>query len=165
MFLFICLLFTVFQPRISVILYPYIRQQKLNAFVRNIDLNESVSAQEFWQFREFYYPGQIKIDRNGLKYHAFYSLPPLTHPKQILLFKSKYVESNEYIIDKDTSELVKIFSKGKTHKLVEYPDRFELFFIKPISEMSITNGFFDYKDKDKDLLRNKVWIVATRISK
>lgn len=58
-----------------------------------------------------------------------------------------------------------LFAEGKTYRLVEYPDRFELFFIKPISEMSITNGFFDYKDKDKDLLEKKAWFVATKISK
>lgn len=124
-----------------------------------------MSAQEFWQFREFYYPGKIRVDRNGLKDHAFYSPPALAYPKQLLSFKSKYIESNEYIIEKKTSQMTTLSSEGITYKLVEYPDRFELFFIKPISEMSITNGFFDYKDKDKDLFRNKVWFVATKISK
>lgn len=162
---FICLLFTLLHPRISVLIYPHIRQQKLNAFISAIKLTDSVSSQEFWQFREFYYPGKIRVDRNGLKDHTFYSPPPLTYPKQLLSFKSKYIESNEFIIEKNTSQMSALFAEGKTYRLVEYPDRFELFFIKPISEMSITNGFFDYKDKDKDLLEKKAWFVATKISK
>lgn len=160
-----CLLFTLLHPRISVIFYPHIRQQKLDAFIADIKRNESVSAQEFWQFREFYYPGKIKVDRNGLQDPTFYSPPPLSHPRQLLLFKSKYVESHEYVLNRDTNELNSLFSDGKSYKLIEYSDRFELFFMKSIKDMSVTNGFFDYKDKDVGLLKNKVWFVATKITK
>lgn len=162
---FICLLFTLLHPRISVILYPNIRQKTLNTFIKTVRNEGSLSTQAFWQFREFYYPGTIKVDRSGLKDNVFYTPPHLLHPRLLLTFKSKYVESNEYIIDNDPVQLQSFFSDKEAYKLVEYPDRYELFFVKPIKDMSITNGFFDYKDKDKELLKNKAWFVATKIFK
>lgn len=54
----------------------------------------------------------------------------------------------------NTNEL--IASSGKTTYI---------YFIKPISEMSKANGFFDYKDQDKKLLETKNWYVETKILK
>lgn len=75
------------------------------------------------------------------------------------------MESNEYIIDYDNAKYLSVFTGEEKYKLVEHQDRYELYFMKSIKDMSITNGFFDYKDKDKELLNNKIWFVATRISK
>jgi len=142
------------QPRVSNMV-PFIRELRLSSFIRNTIKNNAISAQEFWQLREFYSPGVIQFN------------------KQNLIFISNKIISHEVLVDKKTS-LQALLPKmdnwhilyKKTNELIATSGNDTIiYFIKPISEMAQANGFFDYKDKDKKFLTGKYWYVYTIISK
>lgn len=153
--LFLVLIAYLFlQPHISNVL-PFIRQHRLNSLINNSIKNKAISAQEFWEFREFYAPGTIKIDR-----------PSMT-------FKSNRITSIETLVNSKStlkafvkrSDKWNILFENETNLIAQEDSSTYIYFIKPISEMSRANGFFDYKDKDKKMLENKKWYVYTKVSK
>lgn len=143
----------------------------LNSFLTNIDVNKRIDAQEFWRFREFYYPGSLIVDKKGIKDPASPTIPLAFNPYLFTLFHSSKIASYEYLVTKNTLDLIvpksdewKIFPNSSlAYKNLD--DSVSLVFIKPISEMVKANGFLDYKDKDKKLLEGKYWMVITNISK
>jgi len=143
----------------------------LNSFLANIDATKSIDAQEFWQFREFYYPGSLTVDKKGIKDPASPTIPLVFNPYLFTVFRSSKITSYEYLVTSNSLELLvpkdnawKIFSNNSfAYKNVG--DSVSLVFIKPISEMVKANGFLDYKDKDKKLLEGKYWMAITNISK
>ena len=142
------------QPRVSNTI-PFIRKLQLTTFIKNTIKNNSISAQEFWQLREFYSPGVIQVDKPNL---TFTSNKITSHEtlidKAITLQSLLPKSSNWHVLYQKTNELIAT-SGNETF----------IYFIKPISEMVKANGFFDYKDKDKKLLENKSWYVVTKIQK
>ena len=140
------------QPRASGI-FPFIREYRLKAFIENTVKNHHISAQEFWELREFYYPGTIRFNKPNL------------------LFISDKITSHETLVNKNTAfiDLIPKSIKGNVlyedadELIVSEEDTTVIYFIKPISEMASANGFFDYRDKDKKLLENKKWYVVTQI--
>jgi len=134
---------------------PFIREYRLSSFVRNTIEHNAISAQEFWQLREFYSPGVIQFDKRNI------------------VFTSDKITSHEFLVDKKTTLQSLLPNEKNWH--ISYKNTNELiatsgtdtlvYFIKPISEMAQANGFFDYKDKDKKLLEGKNWYVVTVIKK
>lgn len=156
------LAYSLLQPRISG-LFPFIREAKLQAFLNSIEKSKSISSQEFWQFREFYYPGSVTLDRNGIEGKI--------KPLLFFQFRSKYMLSSEYLIT--TSDLNQIIPFGENYIInVERSYAYkisdknvEIIFIKPISELTKANGFIYEKDQDKKLVEGKYWLVITKILK
>jgi len=152
--LLVVTLYFLLQPRVSNTI-PFIRRIRLPIFIKNTIKNNSISAQEFWQLREFYSPGVIQFDKRNL------------------IFTSDKITSHEFLIDKKITlqSLLPnetnwhILYKGKNELIATSGTNTFIYFVKPISEMAQANGFFDYKDKDKKLLENKNWYVATTINK
>lgn len=143
----------------------------LSHFIAKIDKTEYLNAREFWQFREFYYPGALTVQKSGIQDASSPTLPLALEPYLFTVFRSSKISSYEYLVTKNALNLVvpnntewKTFTKGS----VAYrnsEDSVDLVFIKPISEMVQANGFLDYKDKDKKLLEGKYWMVVTNIKK
>lgn len=134
---------------------PSIREYRLSTFIKNTIKNKGISAQEFWQLREFYSPGIIQLNKPNL---TFISNKIISHEalvdKKITLQALLPKMNNWHIVYKKTNELIATSGNDTV-----------IYFIKPISEMTQANGFFDYKDKDKKLLENKNWYVTSKISK
>lgn len=136
-------------------MFPFIQKYRLSSFIKNTVKNKTISAQEFWQLREFYSPGVIQFNKRNL---IFTSNKITSHEslidKKITLDSLISPKKSWHILYKNTNELI---ATSGTDTLI--------YFIKPVSEMAQANGFFDYKDKDKKLLENKNWYVETKIIK
>lgn len=141
----------------------------LNKILTQIDQNKNIDAQEFWQFREFYYPGVITFSRTGLTEKAPYTFDALLKPLLFTSFHSNYISSYEYIVSMNDLNYVVPFNEDwrlylKSSLAVRARNNtVDIVFIKPVSEMVKANGFLDYRDKDKKLLENKFWLVITQI--
>ena len=150
----VVLLYFFLQPRISNNI-PFIRNERLNTFINNSIKNNHISPEEFWQLREFYSPGYVTIARPHLTFSADKISSQETIIDSKIPLKSLLpTKQNWHILYENTNEMI----ASKDNKIYIY-------FIKPISEMSKANGFFDYKDKDKKLLENKNWYGETMIQK
>lgn len=175
----ILFLFTLLAPKISSSLYPFVRFQLLNRFLTNTVKNKTINAKEFWQFRDFYYPGSIRFNKMGLTdfdYTSFTRDIPIILTKKIapvLYFHSNLIESYETlgtvngpsVFSMRPNDEWRIIFQGKNEMIGESDKAILITFIKPIAEMEKANGYFDYKDKDKKLLENKNWVVITKINK
>lgn len=173
MFVLVALLMLVLwlHPTTSVVVFPFKRTKMLNSFLTKIDTTKRIDAREFWQFREFYYPGSLTVDKKGIKDPASPTIPLAYESYLFTVFRSSKITSYEYLVTKNTLDLIvpnsdewkKFPNSSLVYKSAD--DSISLVFIMPISEMVKANGFLDYKDKDKKLLEGKYWMVITNISK
>lgn len=151
-------------------LFPFKRNAMLNKFISTVKQTKKIDAQAFWQFREFYYPGSLVVDKKGIKPPPFISPPLWTSPLYITAFRSKLVTSDEFLVGYATASAYLEPNKrytiiGSDFAISESQKSMQIIFIKPIAEMTRANGFFDVKDKDAKLLKGKSWLVITEISK
>lgn len=141
----ILLTILLLHPTLSAILFPWKRAKSLNTFIDKVQKTHNLDPQEFWKWRESYYPGSI----------TFTKVASANTPHTV--YRSKYITSYEYVVDTNTM--------GDKIYIKRNKDTADIVFIKPISEMKRANGFFDYNDKDKKLLEGKYWLVVTIINK
>lgn len=150
LFLFFIFYFLL-QPRVSNFI-PLIREYRMQSFIKSTLKNDEISSQDFWQLREFYSPGTITFSNRNLE------------------FKSQKSISKEVLV-KNTSSLqtytqsmrnYRIIFQKKNEIIAEKNGIIFINFIKPVAEMKKTNGFFDYEDKDKALLKDKAWFVSAQ---
>lgn len=184
LFLFasIIILFLFLSPKVSSFLFPFRRNQLWKTFLNNTKSHQVISSKEFWEFRDFYYPGSLVFNVKKLSQKetadAFSTLKISVLPDQyfypFLYFSSNKIHSleslvkvssinnillpqaipsNSTIILRDTSTLFYISNNTAT-----------LIFIKPVEEMITANGYFNYKRDDKELLKDKFWFVYTVIN-
>lgn len=172
------LLFLFLQPKVSALLSQSKREKMLKNFITNVQTSQGVHGQDYWEFREFYSPGNFIFDRNGIKK---INIPPDTLPflsfdqfQPYLYFSSPYLSSVDSLIDeKDLQKLISptmpegstILFKSNTALLFQKINITYLLFVLPYEEMKKTNGFFNYDGQDKTLLRNKNWYNVTIIRK
>jgi hypothetical protein len=125
-------------------------------FFSQIKKEGKIDSRSFWQFREFYSPGYFIFDKTK---------------NPFLIYKSPLIYSEERLITDDNlvnyyneKELLskKVVLKTKDN-LVYYQDEtaIKIIFIKPKEDMEKTVGFFDYKEKDKEVTEKKYWLSAT----
>jgi len=154
--LFLSCLFLI--PKVSVRIPGFKRTYLRQRFLAQIKKEKRIDFQSFWQFREFYSPGYFVFDKT-------------TNP--FLIYKSPLIYSEERLITDDKlsnyyneKELLskKIILKTKD-TLVYYQDKtaVKIIFIKPKEDMEKTIGYFDYKEKDKELVKDKNWLNITYI--
>ena len=164
------ILYCLLQPRISGI-FPFMRQFKLHSFLESVKNKNTIPTKEFWQFREFYYPGSVEIDRTGSKFTDTYSINPKLNPLLFFQFKSRFITSNEYLIASNSINLVipsnqtYIINEPQSFAYREDSKKLEIIFIKPIHELTEANGFIYEKDQDEKLVANRYWLVVTTILK
>ncbi len=167
--------FSILTPKISSRLYAQKREILLNDFLSNLKKDGKIDGQKYWQFREFYSPGSFIFNRKGLSDKDLdETFAKLGVSKSFFaqdLFFLKYDSRRVSSIDmlshdsilKSTSEMVTgeedgIVQSGKNYLLIERSEQnYLLFFILPESDMKKSNGFFDYVEKDKELVKGKYW--------
>ncbi len=130
-------------PTLNSLFFPFIRTYKRERYIAHILSTQKIDPQEFWQFREFYYPGSI----------TFTKVKGVTTPHTV--FISKYLKSEEFLIDAKPQQ--------NSIQINQTTGGVEILFTKPVSEMIRANGFFDSKDKDKQFLNGTMWFVRTFI--
>ena len=177
----ILVLFALLSPKISSILFPFKRQGILNDFIRITKNNGRIDAQAYWKFREFYSPGYFTFSRSGLNdsvtKNAEKKIGISYDQKMTSLNLLFYSSSRLYSLDMLTkqSSLEKIFDpksikkenilfKGRDGLIYrDGPEIIKIVFLINNHEMKKANGFFDYQEKDRNLVEGKNWLNITYI--
>ncbi len=182
-FLLITAGFLVFVPKISTRIFPFIRIKYLNSFIEETKRNGTINTRNFWVLREYYSPGYFIFKEKGLTKNEInkatkslgISLKTNIYNYPFATFHSDKIQSLEVLVDVSSISASLINSDKKIRKdciidrIEEYicyinNKTIEMTFIKAMSEMQETNGFFDYKRKDiMELTRNKKWLVISQI--
>lgn len=131
----------------------------ITSFLESTKKQNTINPQEFWLLREFYSPGLLIINKDATA-------------KPFLIFTSNKIKSYESLVAKYNINR-KWPPVNLVGKRVDYLTESELIyrennmmriiFLKPISQMITANAVYDYKDKDKKLLEDKLWYVDTSI--
>jgi len=169
-------------PKVSSFLFPLKRNLLWKTFLSNTKNHRTLDSKEFWQFRDFYYPGSINFNVNKLSKkevsEAVSSLQISVNSKQyfypFLYFTSNKIFSLESLVNVTAINDILILPSIPSHSSIILRNDSTLFyvsnkkatliFIKPIEEMITANGYFNYKKDDKELLKDKFWLVYTVIN-
>jgi len=104
--------------------------------------------------REFYCPGSLVFRKNK---------------NPFLTYKCKSLISNDYLFSQNTLPNITDIDPNhvflKTDTLLIYKDgqKIIISFLVPTEEMQKAIGYFDYNEKDKDLVKGKYWVDETII--
>lgn len=147
----------MFVPKIAVRIFPIKKTALWKSFVAKTIADKKIDPKAFWEFREFYCPGYFRFNRNAssspfLEYNcdALKSSDSFTLQNTIAPFLQE--QPQDIIFQNDSSI---IFQKQNTAFII---------FILPVEEMEKANGFFDYKEKDKELVKGKFWVNITSVT-
>jgi len=179
--LLIILLFAILSPKISSMIFPQKRQAILNDFINKTKLEGMINPQQYWQFREFYSPGYFTFSRTGItksvSENVTNEIGIKYNQKEInltdLFFSSQRLTSLDMLTKQSTlNQLIdeKEFQKGKIifmsrNSLIyqKNPETIQIVFLLSNVDMQKANGFFDYKDKDKQLTEGGNWFNITSL--
>lgn len=182
LFIFILILFIVFSPKVSSLLFPLKRQAILNDFINKTKTNGSINAQEYWQFREFYSPGYFTFAKIGisksLSENAVSRIGIEYNKKEIELtysfFSSQRLNSLDMLTKQSSLNMLidqKQFQKDKIvfinrNSIIyqESPKIIKIVFLLNNNDMQKANGFFDYQDKDKKITQGENWLNITSVN-
>lgn len=153
-----------------------------NNFYTNLNFTKEIDTKKFWQFREFYSSGYFVFDRNGLsKKEVSNFLQPMNIPQAVINNDFSFLTYNSMkilsidILTKSSSiddflevhnyAISNIISRGNNYLLLKQePKKVLLFFLVSTPEMEKANGFFDYGEKDGDLVKDKHWLDISLIT-
>lgn len=180
LFFITSLLFLILSPKISSLILPIKRQILLEDFVNYTKTHGKIDSKKYWEFREFYSPGYFNFSRNGLNqalidkakqyinvdYNTKAAFPFLVYTS--LNLKSIDILTSEKklpgIIDKNKLSINKVMFQNDNSIIYKTSlGNVVIIFLTGEEEMKKTNGFFDYQEKDKDLVKNKNWLNITSI--
>lgn len=182
LFLVIILPFIFLQPKISSKLFSFKRKFLWDQFITDSVKAKKIDAQKFWQLREFYYPGYITFERNGISDKKTYSF--LKQFKLIiqsgkyfypfLIYKSDKFNSLEAFVNIYPIDLLlgnlhldnkKVILNNNSQIIyLENNKQAVIIFVKPLEEMKKTNGYFDYADRDQEFTKYKLWFSISLIN-
>lgn len=179
--IFIVILFIVFSPKVSSMLFPFKRQAILTEFIHKTKTEGKINPQEYWQFREFYSPGYFTFSETGVsesivnnvvkeigvKYNRkeidltdlFFSSPRLNSLDML----TKQSSLNRLIDQKQFQKEKIIFIGSNSLIYQENPRAIKIVFLLSNADMQKANGFFDYQDKDKQLTEGENWFNITSL--
>lgn len=169
--------FLFFQPNIRSAFFA--NSSEVKKLEENILNRKYVDEQLFWQTREFYSPGVLTFNKEGLENNTVQELldkggvniNPLSYYHSFLRYKSDKWESVEFLVK--SNQLNKIMAVPNGHILLNDKNiildqidekKHLLIFLKPVVEMEKANGYFDYKQWDKELLKDKYWLTISIIT-
>jgi hypothetical protein len=148
------------------------REQLLSQFIIDVQVSKVVDAQKYWIFREKFSPGNFVFNDQAIDVFQTYRIVNLD-PKgvtKLLTYSSPYLSSVDSVVPLTTESIKLIDSSGekllstKEVLLVKNDNgSYQLNFLLPISEMKKANGFFDYLEKENELLKDQVWLNSTTI--
>lgn len=181
LFFIITGLFVLLTPKISSRLFPFVRQARWNSFITQTLSEGNINPQKFWEFREFYSPGYYTFDRNGLdkltlsKAQNIINIPLNIQyiDRFFITFTSPQLTSIEALTTANNlSKVVNLNSLNKNFILLSKKNQIiyknkqtvYLFFLKTNKEMKTANGFFDYNNQDKNIIKGKCWLDITMIN-
>ena len=178
------ILWLLLQPKISsrIPLLKFKKDHRLEQFIGNSEKNQTIDPQKYWELREFYSPGYFVFKRGGLKKEEITEKleevnVPITAENltfSFLTFNSPKWNSLEALVEKSSlhdyvkedkligkeilvnNERLLIYNEGPVIKII---------FLLPMDPMENANGFFDYREVDHQLVKNKYWLNLTKIDK
>lgn len=176
-------IYLFFHPKLGSYLNPYKRKAMWNNFISQTIEDKKINSRSFWKFREFYYPGNIifknkgllrkEIDKKLIKSFSI-SLQKDKYFYPFMIFQSDKIISiealvkvkkiNEILINSTLVNNKIIFQDSSTLIYDSINNNTIVIFIKPVKDMVKTNGYFDYKKNDKELLKDKYWLVISKIN-
>jgi len=144
---FFIISYLVLQPKMLPKLFNVRNSALLNDFIAKTEAASKVDVQAFWKMREFYCPGSFVFDKTK---------------NPFLIYTCSWMKSEDYLISQEQKdaffpkEQVRISKDSKTILIT---------FAVPMSEMKKAIGYFDYNEKDKELVKDKYWLDTTFISR
>ncbi len=177
--LIIVTIFIFLQPKISMRVFLFKKKYLWKDFKEKVLKENKIEAQSFWKFREFYCPGNFIFNKKGIKNKEFLkkfkdkNIDFNKLSKELIFLE--YNCSNLYSIDalvdfNDISQVIKninpekkIYKNKNDYIYSQNKNKQMIIFIKPLDEMKKANGFFDYKEKDKELVKGKYWLNISLI--
>lgn len=177
LFISICLLYIVLEPKIAERLFPFRRNFLLIGYLSSLQKTQNIDTKSFWQFREFYSPGYFTFNQYGINntrwqqnFDVINFSSSVASLKPFLVFTSPLVTSYDFLIPSSQLNTTLIPHKisdtvlldKNNVLLISHKDESTLAFIKPINEIQKANGFFEFIG-DKQALKNKVVLDITEI--
>jgi hypothetical protein len=181
--IFVAGLFVILSPKISSQLFSFKREAVLNEFIDSTKRNGKIDPQEYWKFREFYSPGYFTFSRDGIEKELISKTKEkigISYKENgidltFLVFSSPRVNSLDMLTTLDNLNTIINESKLSKNDIIfanencliykESPKIIKITFLLSVSDMKNANGFFDYNDKDKELVGVKNWYNTTTISR
>lgn len=178
----IIVLFLLLTPKVSARLFPFASEYRLHTFIENTQSHNAIDAEDYWEFREFYSPGSFIFSKTGLPQneanHMLREFEVSVNHERVntpfLIFNSGRIKSIDFLTDAHQmnniveQELVNnkelIIQTDNAIMYRKNPTTFILIFLKTPEEMRKANGFFDYREADKELTENKYWFNITQIT-
>jgi|GEM_PF-2645521 len=168
-------LFFMFEPRLPNYFSSHARAIILNSLISKTQANRSLNPQQYWETREFYYPGVFYVFKDGLTDQniADFESQTMLNLKRantfpILVYSSTKLHSYESLVN--TNQLLDLvnlpdatllYEDGET-KIMKNNGLTYIFFIKPYSELMVTNGFIYTKE---EILKNyQFWFGVSVIT-
>ena len=170
-------------PKLSSYINPYKRKTLWNNFLNQTLENKEVNSKSFWKFREFYYPGNIIFEDKGLlrkeidkklRENFSISLQKDKYFYPFMMFQSDKIISIEALVKVNKINEILINSTNVNNKIILQDSSTLIYnstsnntiviFIKPVKDMIKANGYFDYKQNDKELLKDKYWLVISKVN-
>lgn len=173
--------FVIFSPKLSSLVFSLRRETVLKEFINETKIHGRVDPQNYWKLREFYSPGHFIFSRDGIAesilmntlkeigidYNSknvdltflFFSSEKL-HSLDML---TKQASLSALINQKQIREKDIIFMNKNSLIYKEKQNLIKIVFLMSNSDMQLANGFFDYKDKDKNLIKGQNWFNITSL--
>ncbi len=139
------ILYLLFQPKILPKLFNIRNDALLNDFVSKTEKTKTIDVQAFWKMREFYCPGSFVFDKTK---------------NPFLTYQCGWMKSEDYLISQDKKNV--LFPKEQV-RISKDAKTIQISFVVPLSEMKKAVGYFDYNEKDKELVKDKYWIDTTTV--
>jgi hypothetical protein len=172
--------FLLLQPKISSMLFPQKREYLLNNFIEHVKDGNKIDARAYWEFREFYSPGHFIFERNGISQSTvdnfLYNVQAIRKEHlhvPFLYFQSPYMQSVDSLTNKQYVDEVVNMTKIQSNKILAKNSRVLIFretennllliFVLSGEDMKKANGFFDYRKRDKEYVKDKNWVNVSRI--
>lgn len=175
--------FVILQPKLSTWALPFERQIIWQNFIKDTQKNNKIDARNFWEFREFFYPGSFIFKRDGLSQKQTndqlkklnISLKTTVTSLPFLIFNSGKLESLEVLVgNNDLNSVINnlnVDSRNIIYKnsssIIYYDENktAEIIFLKPTDEMVTANGFYSYRNKDDiKIYTGKYWLSISRVN-
>lgn len=174
------LIFIFFHPGVRPKWDQNYRSQLFNNFLeRTIEQNQ-IDPQAYWLFRERYSPGTFQPNQEAVGFFQTFKITGVEESKttDLLYYNSPFLLSSDSITsDKDILTKIKeqnteqvllssetiLITESKSAKDLE-SKIVNLWFLLPIEEMKLANGFFDYTADELKLLEKGLWLNHSEIT-
>lgn len=180
---FVCIvLFAILQPHFSGLLFPVIRKQRFEQFLKSTKASGQIDPKAFWQFREDYSPGGFSYNGSDIEQAETQLITHLPDNGPLLRFTAPKLSSEETMVVVNTAvpidpQLQEAFQKqlqsysvsavlfsSPTSIIAKTSDgKTLILFVDTIDQMRSANGLFDYLVSEQKLLANHAWVDVTTL--